>query len=239
MASISRTALRPFLWADTPAEIRNLIQEALIQQKHPGWASAAAVPKEWQAVIEKENFRHLSLGKQCLLDFEAMFMLPTTAPERKKIIVDHVEHIYLDIELKNYDCATCERAYDPRSEDSAHITIIWSIRSLLNTLSTWGSRKKGKGLTLEISVHSPSDSQHWFKNFHFKSTRNKNKGDDILAPARWHDRSHGWDNGNQITLPLWEAVLRLCEKARDAGLLFYYGPVKVVTALNLRRHIRG
>ena len=37
-------------WTTLPAEIRLLILEAITQQKHPGWASSAAVCKEWQFV---------------------------------------------------------------------------------------------------------------------------------------------------------------------------------------------
>ncbi|KUI71900.1 hypothetical protein VM1G_11838 [Cytospora mali] len=59
-------------WASIPREIRLMILEEISRQKHRGWASCAAVCKEWQVLIEQMNFYRLKLQRSCLQELEYM-----------------------------------------------------------------------------------------------------------------------------------------------------------------------
>ncbi|KAK4122380.1 hypothetical protein N657DRAFT_664952 [Parathielavia appendiculata] len=80
-----------------------------------------------------------------------------------------VRHVLLDIELPRCTCRSCK---------------------LLGILGTW---KSARGLTLELSVHCPSDSHLCERE----------------AECNWHDPKHGWIRGRQVTDPPLLAILRL------------------------------
>ncbi|KAK3373636.1 hypothetical protein B0T24DRAFT_657456 [Lasiosphaeria ovina] len=168
-----------------PAEIRLMILEAVIQQKHPGWASFASVCKEWQFFIEKQNFCRLKLQLPYLDEFESVFRRSTG---RRELI----QHIWLDVELPEYSCHLCKRIESISWSYRNSSIISNGIWKLFRILSTWesGPELERGDLTLELNAHSPSDSKHWFKN-------------------NWHDTQHDWVNGQQIANPPCSAVLRL------------------------------
>lgn len=58
-------------WASLLTEIRFMILQILTQENR-GLAAYASVCTEWQAIIEKKNFRRLKLRLSCLNDFEHM-----------------------------------------------------------------------------------------------------------------------------------------------------------------------
>lgn len=177
-----------------PAEIRLMILEVIIQQKHPGWASFACVSKEWQGLIEKRNFGQLKLQVSCLGDFERLVI-------RQRELV---QHIWLDIELPRYSCRCCKREESFSGMERNSSVISSGIWKLFCVLSNW---KTAKGLTLELSAHSPSDSEHWFK--HHYVSANGDAAPVQEADRSWHDPQHGWVDGQQVTSPPGEAVLRL------------------------------
>ncbi|KAI5861472.1 hypothetical protein GGS23DRAFT_606331 [Durotheca rogersii] len=184
------TRQRPVCWTSLPAEIRLMILDAITQQKHPGWASFASVCKEWQSVIERRNFHRLKLRASCLNDFERIIVRPR----------ELVRHICLDIELRKYTCRTCEK-----SERLGQNSLVFTkgIEKLFRILSTW---KLANGLTLELNAYSPSDSDHWFKNYYFTSSNDGN-GDATSTHftqetnRKWHNPEHDWANGRQHTTP--------------------------------------
>ncbi|KAM5348805.1 hypothetical protein ACJ41O_008628 [Fusarium nematophilum] len=194
----SATRAKAFYWMSLPAEIRLMILEAITQQMHPGWASLASVCKEWQLVIEKRNFHRLKLRLSCLDDLERMII-------RQRELV---QHIWLDIELPEYSCRSCEK-YESFSGSGRNRSIISSgIWKLFRILSAW---KPAGGLTLELNAYSPSDSDHWFKNYYFSSD-DEDDEDATSVQANdcsWHDPQHGWINGQQVKTPPEPAVQRL------------------------------
>lgn len=217
-------------WVFLPEDIRRLILEEITRQRHRGWASLAAVSKEWQAFIEKRNFRQLKLQAACLDQFQYM------ASRQRSL----VRHIQLDIELQKYACPYCE-SYDPSSLTVSNNAIIRdAIWKLFSVLSTW---KPTNNLSLDLSAHSPSDSEHWFKNFQFVPPA---KADDEAATCRqdngkhcqkWHDPKHGWVNGRQVKAPPDLAILRLFG---TISLEFQnqLPQVSAVTSLIIRRQLR-
>ena len=189
-------------WMFLPAEIRLMILEAITHQKYRGWASLASVCKEWQLFIEKRNFHRLKLQVSCLDEFQR------TVIRQREL----VHYIQLDIELQKYTCRCCELEESESWTSSNNSVIRDGIWKLFSILSTW---KPANALTLELNAHSPSDSEHWFKNFLFASD---NEGDDEAATSlqevgeicsRWHDPKHGWSNGQQVATPPEPAILRL------------------------------
>lgn len=126
-----------------------------------------------------------------------------------------VKHVWLNIELKSYTCRSCDMT-ESSSWTSGNNTIIRrAISKLFFILSTWNLA--GYGLTLELSAQSPSDSEHWFKNFCFGVNNTNNSiilesGNHLQEiTANLHDLKHGWVNGQQATGPNRLAILRLHE----------------------------
>lgn len=93
----------PMYWESLSAELRLMILEIHTRQKNPGWASCAAVCKEWQLFIEKKNFHRMRLPASCLDEFKHMVI-------RQRDIVRHIQFI---IELPEYLCYSC-KTYKPR-----------------------------------------------------------------------------------------------------------------------------
>ncbi|KAF2815552.1 uncharacterized protein BDZ99DRAFT_550438, partial [Mytilinidion resinicola] len=107
---------------------------------------------------------------------------------------------------------------DIATRKRSHMKYIWlyielqenhsrSIKSVFRILGKWNPQGR---LTLDISVQSPSDSKHHFKNAHF--------GPDIAHSfeseqplSSFHDPPHGWVNGTQVYLPPLCSVERLFE----------------------------
>lgn len=215
------TRAKAFYWISLPAEIRLMILDAITQQKNPGWASSASVCKEWQLAIEKRNFHRLTLQVSCLGDFERLIV-------RQRNLVHHVR---LDIELPTYTCQTCKTSWSlPRGGYNGTIISV-GVWKPFRVLSTW---EPANGLTLELNAYSPSDSDHWFKNYYF--------GDPDESFMRqpdysWHDPPHGWVNGQQVTAPPRDAILRLFDRIQ---LRFREELPRAdrVTCLIIRRQLR-
>ncbi|KAH8592819.1 hypothetical protein B0O99DRAFT_517057 [Bisporella sp. PMI_857] len=136
-------------WMFLPAEIRVMILEAITCQKYRGWASLAAVCKEWQIFIEKRNFYRLKLQVPCLDVFQRIII-------RQRELVHYIQ---LDIELRKYSCRCCEWEESDSWTSSNNSAIRDGIWKLFSILSAW---KPANALTLELNAHSPSDSEHWW-----------------------------------------------------------------------------
>ena len=85
-------------WVSLPLDVRATIFDIITTKKYCGWASLAAVSKEWQQAIEKKNFHRLKLGVSCLDSFQNMVVRPR----------DLVHHIQLHIELKKCPRSCCQ-----------------------------------------------------------------------------------------------------------------------------------
>lgn len=201
-------------WAAFPVDIRLMILEEISRQKYRGWALCAAVCKEWQVVIERKNFHRLTLQPSCLEELEYMVI-------RQR---DLVQYICLNVELPRYTCRCC-RYIESSSFTSRHSSIIGAaLLKLFSVLSTW---QPTGCLVLELNVYSLSDSEHWFKNYHF-GLEHGDDGDLVQqqeATTRWHDPNHGWVNGQQVEAPRALAILRL------------FSPVFPTIRLNLPKNL--
>lgn len=210
-------------WASFPAEIRLMILEEISRQKHRGWTSCAAVCKEWQIFVERKNFHRLTLQASCLEDLEYMVI-------RQR---DLVQYIYLNIELPRYTCRSCQQG----SWTSRHSSMIRAtVLKLFSVLSTW---QPAGSLILELNAYSPSDKEHWFKNYQF-GLKHEDIGDldqEREDTARWHDPYHGWVDGQQVEAPRAPAILRLFSPL-CLGLPKNLPEVQAVTGLVIRRQLR-
>ncbi|KAK7935126.1 hypothetical protein PG985_000621 [Apiospora marii] len=222
----SRERPEALKWTAFPAEIRHMILEIIVNQKHPGWASLASVCREWQYVLEKANFRKVKLGVPCLNDFERI-----ATPQKREII----QHICFDIELPRYKPKCCSRRRSPPEIVDYFVTR--GIHALFSILHTWAP---GNALALELNVYSPSDCEHWFKNIHLSSDDTEQDEDALPdAGSRFHDPKHGWVHGQQIKPPPSTAMeqlfqpIKLCYKLAPR-----YPRVKAVTSFIIRRQLR-
>jgi hypothetical protein len=184
-----------FPWPLLPADIRLLILDEISGQKQRGWAQCAAVCKEWQAILEAKNFSQLAMQPSCLDELETLVI-------RQRPLV---QHIFLNIDLPRYACRTCKQNATMSNRRSTIFRR--AILRLFSILSTW--QPTGR-LTLELNASSPSDSQHWFKNYCFGPGHEDTKDWSQQEKAiRWHDPKHGWVDGQQVKTPDSPAILRL------------------------------
>ncbi|KAL7913358.1 hypothetical protein GGI35DRAFT_475244 [Trichoderma velutinum] len=102
-------------WMYLPPELRLMIMEEVAHQKFPGWASCAAVNREWQDVIEKENYKKLNLEVPCLDELNFM------VPHHKRHLV---KHIWFEIELPRDPSACCAKWNPPPSKTSKILNVL-------------------------------------------------------------------------------------------------------------------
>jgi len=142
-------------WSKIPAELRDSILEFVIASEGAGARISAYAPVclEWQAFIEAATFKTLVLHQSDVVTFEKY----TKAREHL------VKHVWLRYELPT-DCP--EGPVLP-SRSIPTTRFQRSIRRLLNSLRSWDKRECN--LTLELSIHSPSDLQRWGPHFCFNS----------------------------------------------------------------------
>lgn len=176
-------------WSCLPAEIRVLVFEAL-QQNGSGLAGFATVSREWQIIIEQQNFARIKLTPSCLADFGAMIY-------RNRALV---RYIWLCLELPEYDCI---QSILTKMSDTENALIATAFEDLFSTLSTW---EPNGDLLLDISVHSPSDAQHYFKYLTFRPDTPYDEHDMDLRIKQSmlvkHDqRRHGWTAGTPYCPP--------------------------------------
>ena len=215
-------------WASLPPELRLAILELLTQ--HRVLASYATVSKEWQAFIERQNFRRLRISQSCLDKFERLV-------QRQRGLV---KHIWLNIELRRYTCRCCQYAESETWIQMNNRIIRQAVSRLFSILSTWSPPKgHAPGLVLELNAYSRSDSEHWFKNCYFGAPDEDDL--DILGfnhhLPEIHDPKHGWENGQQLSIPMDSAIRRPFEE-----ITFEFPNdlprVEAVTTFVLRRQCR-
>lgn len=140
-------------WNLLAAELRDMIVQSLICEGNI--ARCASVCREWQATIERSNFHSLKLTAWDIPVFEKL----------SKQHLGLVKYIWYSIELLNYDCTECDLDETESVMEANQATVKDGIRAMFLTLS---KRPFNGDMTLDISIHSPSDSQHHFKYIQFE-----------------------------------------------------------------------
>ncbi|KAK2589922.1 hypothetical protein QQS21_012402 [Conoideocrella luteorostrata] len=210
-------------WNLLPPEIRLQILEVVSRQGSRG--SCAAVCSEWKAFIEPQNFYRLELQVPCLEQL----------PHMTTRTAGLVRQIRLNIELPRYSCRSCQwpESSARRSQHSAIFRA--SIQKLFTILSAWKTTDR---FVLELNTFSPSDSEHWFKNYGLDAqTDGESEQQQQEAPTRWHDPKHGWIDGRQIESPSADAMSRLFAPI-CLSLPESIPEVHAVTRLVIRRECR-
>ncbi|KAF6805375.1 hypothetical protein CMUS01_14626 [Colletotrichum musicola] len=224
-------------WNSLPEELANSIFDILIhevaaeiQQSKYGLPRYARVSKRWLDLFERKAFRYMTVDQRDLQE-----KLSLIIPRRRSM----VEHIWLRIELATYDCPDCKHTgKNTYPHDKAAVEN--AIVSTFKILHGWDQESDitGGALTLEISAHSPSDSQHIFKDYLIES---KDSGPSDIAndldPASLHDRPHGWSHGRRTETPGISAFSRM-HKFGIAGSITDLPQVKIITGLLIRRQMR-
>lgn len=219
-------------WGSLPPEIRMMIIKALIQDDGCCVVHYATVSREWQTIVEQKIFGRLKLTPSRFASFAKI-------THRQRTLV---KYIWLCIELHVYDCSQIKELGNDRWH-KANIDVIGkAIWGLFGILSTWGP---SESLVLDISVHSPSDPQHYFKQLQFGSDaipEANNAQGTIIS----HNSCHGWVKFQQVILPSEEAI----EDAIDSYFWYFQDiemtgdfwrglpEVTAVTGFLLRRQTR-
>lgn len=131
-------------------------------------AQYATVCRKRQKAIEQLNFHSLSLTAQDV---------PTLDNIMAKRSLNLVKYISYSIELERCDCSDCN-CYESEDEYmAAAVAIKDGIRAMLQTLS---KRSYSGDMTLDLSIYSPSDAEHYFKYIRFEPanalSRNRMRG---------------------------------------------------------------
>lgn len=224
-------------WDSLPSVVRHLIIQKLTEDGCT-LASLATVSREWQAEIEPHNFARLRLTPSRLANFGVMinrnralvryiwFCLelddyccarcgaqPHVAwpelpkEERENLSEDAFEALMdqrIEEENKERESKIKEICH---VNDTVHCPISTAFHDLFSVLSSW---KEGSGhsLTLDISLYSPSDSEHYFKYLTFlpdvPAGGSKQGGPPFrhtTFDATGDDPAHGWVGGFQNSAP--------------------------------------
>ncbi|KAM0316305.1 hypothetical protein ACHAO8_003326 [Botrytis cinerea] len=228
-------------WEGLPLEIRLVVLKELMQDGC-SLADFATVSREWQEVIEAHNFSRIKLTSARLADCGQML-------HRNRSLV---RYIWLCLELQEYDCT---ESTPPKPEmltmSNINGTLITTgILNLFTTLSVW---EPGSSLLLDISVYSPSDSEHWFKYLNFEpdvdfDMFDRNQHTKTSMPARPTVHHHEWIAPTQNSIAPFNAIEKVFER------IFYKEPfdeeeqeiqwwqqlplVPVITGILLRQQTR-
>jgi hypothetical protein len=196
-------------WDGLPGEIRLMILNALIQDGSScKLAHLATVSREWQAEFERHNFARIKLTPSRLADFSSMV-------HRNQALVGY---IWFCLELDDYDCTTCapgDMSLDDLAEavgitDTDKCPITTSFQNLFSILSTWDPKSD---LILDISIYSPSDSEHWFKYLTFlPDTPSQTR-----STKAYDDAQHGWVAGSRHAAPPRWAFSKVFHAVMDQG----------------------
>ena len=174
-------------------------------------ANFATVSREWQTIIERYNFSRIKLTSSRLRSFGSMV-------HRNR---GHVRYIWLCLELQEYNCTECE-PQDPESwglNKADNTLITTAFQDLFSTLSVW---EPEGSLLLDISIYSPSDSEHWFKYLTFEPDVASDVCDwdqhaEQSMLVKTSDHHHGWIAGSRCSIPTSNAIDKVFEEIMDLG----------------------
>ncbi|KAK3378851.1 hypothetical protein B0T24DRAFT_610159 [Lasiosphaeria ovina] len=194
-------------WDALPGEIRVLILKALIQDGCK-LAHLATVSREWQAELERYNFARIKLTPSRLADFSSVV-------HRNRALVGY---IWFCLELDDYDCTKCAPSWESLDEfaeavnisDTDKCPITASFQNLFSILSTWDPKSD---LILDISIYSPSDSEHWFKYLTFLP----DTPSQTISTKAHNDAQHSWVAGSRHAAPPHEAFAKVFHVVMGEG----------------------
>ncbi|KZL81154.1 hypothetical protein CI238_08225 [Colletotrichum incanum] len=205
-------------WDGLPREVRLLILQYLMQD---GCALGrlATVSREWQTEIERYNFARIRLTPPRLVNFSAMI-------QRNRALVSY---IWFCLELDDYDCTTCapargmppgvewEEAFAISDTDKCPITT--AFRNLFSILNTWDLHGD---LILDISIYSPSDSEHWFQYLTFMPDAPSDMPGDYgiekaISNRDYHDPQHSWVAGFRHSASSTYAIRKVLHSVMGQG----------------------
>ncbi|TFB02235.1 hypothetical protein CCMA1212_005989 [Trichoderma ghanense] len=200
-----------------PVEVRRMILETLVKDGRE-LAPFAAVSREWQAVIEPQTFKRIRVTASRITELDDM-----TRRNRSR-----VRYLWLCVELARYGCDTCspdgENDDVPMfNSDADDLLIKTAIQSLLSVLSAWDCSSP---LTLDISVYSTSDREHWFKYLTFEpdddeDDASSNQGYSSIprfnqaAPCEVDDARHRWNTTDKSVCTAQAAVQNVFTRILD------------------------
>ncbi|RSM13569.1 hypothetical protein CDV31_005739 [Fusarium ambrosium] len=206
-------------------------QEGIAKQHVGHIAKCATVCRDWQEYFENVLFRKITVHQKDLA------RLGEISPCR----TERIRHLWLRIELLPYDCHICW--HFGRQDHKKNGSIFEeALRKLFGVLHSWKARNSShpnSGLTLELSVHSPSDSQHQFQNFSFDDDDDNGKEADDVCTI--DDMDHGWLRGRRFVPPTAWAVTQVFGGVfgmLDIIPLEFHWPAPVVKHLLVRRQTR-
>ncbi|KAI0126516.1 hypothetical protein BJ170DRAFT_409411 [Xylariales sp. AK1849] len=174
-------------------------------------ADFAIVSREWQTIIERHTFSRIKLTSSRLANFGSMV-------RRNRSLV---RYIWLCLEHQEYGCTECE-PHDPelwglKNADNSLITT--ACLDLFSALSVW---EPDGNLLLDISVYSPSDSEHWFKYLTFEpdvtsDVCSQGQHTEQSMRGKASDHYDRWIAGSRYSIPTSAAIEKPLTKswARD------------------------
>lgn len=116
-------------------------------------APYSSISRQWQSLIEPIQSKHLIIHQFDIAKFSRI----VTGPRRI-----YLQHSWLRIRLNKYDCQSCrseESQEEIRCQNLTYTRAIWNLYEVLSSPS-WSDKR---GVTLELSAHSPSDAIHYGK----------------------------------------------------------------------------
>ncbi|KAF9771350.1 hypothetical protein IL306_011009 [Fusarium sp. DS 682] len=211
-------------WYSLPEDIRIHILNWLAKKRH-GKGNFAAVCKEWQKVIEKNNFHRLTIKK----DKERG--LSRLSPQRKALVC----HIWLNVKLARYLCFDHNTPHQAREALFDRFRIFNHINKALTRLSTWPA--SADGLMLELSAYSTTDRERWPEGLFIGAS-----GKDDRRSVTSKDPQHNLIN------PLRRSIMNLysrcCQphifhtKFDEKSVAHRWPTVNAVTGFKIRRQCR-
>ncbi|KAH7318212.1 hypothetical protein B0I35DRAFT_478740 [Stachybotrys elegans] len=228
------------IWSTLPAEIRLLILENVInsyedeenkQNSHP-LSKLAVVSNEWQYQIEKHLFKRLIINQHDIDAFHCIF-----TDHRRKF----PQWVWLRYELPTYGCDVCNLPETPADIEANNASFGRSVEKLFCSLASWTSTApsvpKGR-LTLELSVHSPSDKKHFCRELESREYDTAWSYSDPLPVLPLSDRKHGFVRGYRVRELSCTARARVYGRPRGMSLSHaatVLRPVPSVGRLVIRR----
>ncbi|KAL7619840.1 hypothetical protein AAE478_010385 [Parahypoxylon ruwenzoriense] len=189
-------------WSDLAVDLKLMVFNYLVNSErclrpkdeddrpHRYKSTYATVSREWRAFFESKNFMHLVLHQSDLADFERVFT-------RARIQVPRP--VWLRVQLPSYNCHECS---SEESQEEATVNNIIFTSSLwkFTILGVWkdirGEITPQKEMTMILSVYSPSDREHHFRDHPFDD----DKETCYYRSARidYDDPSHGWHSSSYV-----------------------------------------
>lgn len=196
-----------------------------------GFTDYVLTCKEWQAALEKHNFSRLTLHQNCISSLERL------AVERQRLI----RRLWLRIELRRYNCSICNEDNHGGPNSGSGMIARKAIMKLFLVLSEW-NRSLSDGLTLEISIHSPSDSRHTYRGLHTTHLPSTHDVIDHPDGVVFHQHNHAAGVLEQAgTLPIF-AFLGSHFNRLFSDILINFPTrlplVACITDFQIRRHTR-